>query len=232
MRPEKMIPGSETDVFDVATSKKIKRMKKAMQALIDSDEKRYFAASNECGFKERAIMLKTNEGYETFFNPIAADRDDRKFYREYDPITEEEFILVRHTKLTLVYDNEEGKRQINKLSQDSAVIVEQAISVLDGVEDGVIGLQVTKEYDEATPEEQEELLKAYMDELKKLSDELDKELCADENLNKQWNAYKFSEAVANGEVELMDPTPKQPNRKTRRSLMKAMKKYAKNKNNK
>lgn len=225
MRPEKMIPSDQCDQFDVASNlDKVEEIKKALEDLINSDAKRFYAASNECGFKERAIAIKFNTGIETFFNPVCTDRTDSKLYREYDPLTEKEYIIPRHTKATLGFYNDQGEQKVLQLSDDSAVIFEQAISVLDGVEDFVLGLEITEEYEMASDEEKTELHNAYLESLKQLGADFDKELSENEETKDQWNAYKFIEAVNRGDVKLMQDQPKQPNRKTRRLLDKLRRK--------
>lgn len=225
MRPEKMIPSDQCDQFDVLNNlDKVKEIKNSLEDLINSDQKRFYAASNECGIKERAIAIKFNSGIETFFNPICVDRLDSKLYREYDPITEKEYIIPRHTKATLGFYNEKGEQKVLQLSEDSAVIFEQAISVLDGVEDFVLGLEITDDYDKATEEEKVDLHEAYLKSLQELGVEFDKELSENEETKEQWNAYKFMEAINKGEVELMPNQQKQPNRKTRRLLDKLRRK--------
>lgn len=219
MRPEKMISSEQCDQFDVASNlDRAEEIKQALENLINLDSKRFYATSNECGFKERAIAIKFNSGIEVFFNPVCADRTDSKLYREYDPITEKEYIIPRHTKATLGFYDERGEQKVLQLSDDSAVIFEQAISVLDGVEDFVLGLEITDEYENATDEEKTELHNVYLESLKQLSMDFDKELSENEETKDQWNAYKFIEAVNRGDVELMQDKLKQPNRKTRRLL--------------
>lgn len=161
-----------------------------------------FLASNEVGYKERAIDVRFSDDTYIFMNPILQKTERLAFAREIDRIDGKEYIVPRFGYIELVYQDCLGSIKAAKFENAAALIICQALDTLDGIFSSEIGLEVLPEFDQATPEEQKEVLDAYMNSLNMRYNELDKELqLEDDKVRNQWNAIKFMIAKSEGKIQ-------------------------------
>jgi len=188
-----------------------------------SIEDRLYLCSNEIGYNNRAFAIKFSDETKIFMNPMYQDKEALKLVREYDPITKKQFIIPRFTEVTLCFQNCLGKIEALKFNEAASPIVSQAMDCLDGIHSSDYGLEITEEFDKASPEEQQSVLNEYLKSLSTLRDNLDSELSNNDDTKKEWEGFKFLKAKFNGEIET-DNSPKL-NRKQRRFFEKLAKKF-------
>ena len=197
-----------------------------VQALCDTVDEckdRLYLCTNEIGYKERAFVIKFSDEHKVYMNPIFQHRDKLRLVREYDPLTKKQYIIPRYTDVTICYQNSLGKIEAVKFNEEASALVSQAMDCLDGVHSADYGLEVDDEFDNATPEEKEELLSAYLESLNNLKSSLEDDLNSNEETKKEYDAFRFMKAKANGEINSGDEEPKL-NRKQRRFFERLAKK--------
>ena len=140
-------------------------------------------------------------------NPIIKKFDRIMLSREYDRITQKEYIVPRFSNLEVVFQDCLGAIKAIKLEGMSALVMSQALDMLDGVYSHDLGLEILPEFDEASEEEQNALIQEYLNSLTSAYEYLDNELSKDEDTNEQWKAIKYMMAKSKGEVEIDQEKP-------------------------
>ncbi len=201
--------------------------------LMSSDVRTYLCA-NELNEDKRIFAVKFDKEILIFANPVYQERKDFGLIRELDFAVNKEFIIPRFKSVTICYQNESGEVKATKFNDDAAIVICQAMDCLDGIHAHDFGLEVLPEFDEATDEEREEVVKMYLNSLKDFDYALDKDLSENEETKAAWTNFKFNRAVVNGDVEIdKEFVPEQKlNRKQRRFFEKfARKAKGRNKKN-
>ena len=192
-----------------------------------SELDRPYLCANEIGESKRIFILKFDKDkLITFANPVYQARENISLIREKDFNTNIEYIIPRYKDITICYQNEAGEVTATKFNEESSPLICQIMDCLDGIHPSDYGLEIIPEFDAATDEEREEVIKQYICSLQDLDLVLDKDLQENEETSKVWKDFKFQRAVANKEVELYDEQPKL-NRKQRRFIDKLAGKFKK-----
>ena len=198
-------------------------LKDTLQNLPD----RTYLCANEIGVNKRMFAIRFDTDILIFVNPVYQDRGEFELIRETEPSTSKEFILPRCKEITLCYQDDKGETKATKFNEDASPVISQAMDCLDGIHAYDYGLEIIPEFDEATDEERMEVIKMYLNSLKDLELEFDKDLSEDEETKRIWKSFKFRKAVADGEVQLDDTPSPTLNRKERRLISKLTGKFKK-----
>ena len=159
-------------------------------------------AAPQIGYDKRIFVINFNGDLRTFINPIISDANNLTLNREGClSLPGKEYIRPRHSKITVIYQTPLGKTESRQMFGMAACVFQHELDHLDGLTLADVGLEVGKEFDEATEEERDQLLQAYLDSLDLKQKELDKEIQEDPELKKTADAIKFMEKVQKGEVE-------------------------------
>ena len=153
---------------------------------------------------ERRIFCIDYEDLEikTYINPIIADAKGLTLSREIDPcIPDRTYLIPRNTEITTIYQRPTGQTETRQLLGMAAIVFQQELNHLDGVLLSDIGLEIDEDFDNATEEEQQEIIGMYLDALDLKGKELDKVIQEDPELKKLDDGIKFLEKVAKGEIE-------------------------------
>lgn len=194
-------------------------------------ENRFYLCSNEIDLDERLIGVKFGEDVLVLINPIYQTKEDMKLVREIDYETGKEYIMPRYHKVIICYQDVEGENKACRFDNDAAIVLSQAMDCIEGIHPGDYGLEIMPEFDEASKEEQQELIDYWLNSLKEKFNKYDEELSLDEESNKYWMQYKYNEAVDNGTVEISrEVDTSNLNHAQRRWLKKVEKKILKAKN--
>jgi len=188
---------------------------------------RSYLCANEIGYPNRAFILRFSDESRVFMNPIFQHRDNLRLVREYDPLTKKQFIIPRFTDVTICFQNSIGKIEAIKFNEIASPIVSQAMDCIEGVHSSDYGLEISPDFDQASPEEQQTVLNAYLQSLQEFMASLDKDLSSDQETKKEWDSLKFMRAKINGEIQ-EDNSPKL-NRKQKRWFEKLVKKLKRRK---
>lgn len=211
----------EFNVLKGGQSKAIELLQNLSDTIESTD--RLYLCANEIGYEERAFAIKFKDETEIFFNPAFQHRDKPIFYREKSYVDGKEYIIPRFTDVSLVFQDSAGKVLGLKFNEAASIIVCQAMNTIDGLFDSDYGLEIIPEFDQASREEQEEIIAGYAEEIGKLGKMMDEELSNNEETKDTWKAAKFYRAVADGEVEFDNPPSSNREKKRIANAAKALK---------
>ena len=159
----------------------------------------------QIGENIRAFCIKFSpKDIEVFLNPGIMKHDGGMILsRESNAsIPDKEFLIPRYKKVYVQYQNEVGTVCSVLLEDASACICQQMIDLLNGITLEDYGLEIIKEFDEATDEEREEVIKYYLEQLQKLSNDLREEINNNPTMLQFDKAIDFMTAKALGEVDV------------------------------
>lgn len=183
----------------------------------------------QIGYDKRIFCINFDGDIRTFINPMIIKTDEVVLSREHCASLENDYIIPRHKEIIAAYQTPTGKSESNRFLEPVSHIFEQCQDLLDGVLLCDYGLEVTSEFDDATEEEQEEVLEYYLDTLAGVQKELEEQIENDEWLKKTKDAVDFIDSVISGKTKMVpetneDEKPVKLNRKTRRLINKFSKK--------
>lgn len=157
----------------------------------------------QLGYNKRIFCINFNGDIRAFINPIISKRKGLHLSREIkleEP--EKEFIVPRSDEIIIIYTDPTFKPQTNKLEGYASEVFEALTNILDGISSVTSGFEIDEAFDNASEEERQELLDFYIDSLKKLSEELNKEIEETPELKEMSKAIDFMTKVQLGEVTL------------------------------
>lgn len=188
-------------------------------------------AAPQIGQAYRIFCIRFSNGdIRAFINPMIIKREDLVLSREVNAsIKGKEFIIPRNKIIHAAYQLPTGNSEVNKFEDAPGFIFQQMVDLLDGVLLDDYGLEVIPEFDEASDEEREEVIKAYIDSLKLEETNLKDEINANPELKKMNDSIEFMTKVALGDVKLEKIT--QEEAKEINANVKELSKKAKGKKN-
>lgn len=212
-----------TDVEELSQSSievDIKKDNKKMREIISELKKRMeednltALSAPQIGEKYRIFCIeftekkgkKTNKSIKTFINPVVTGIRGVVVDREADVcLPDQQFIIVRNNDLSILYQNPMGNPVSQKFSGKSSAVIQMMVDHLDGVLLSDLGLEIDERFDEATEEEKNELIDAYLKSLDLYKKEVDKDIDNDKDLKSMKDAIDFIQSVRNGETKLGAP---------------------------
>lgn len=157
----------------------------------------------QIGVKKRILVMNYSGDLRTYINPLIYKAEGLTLSRETcTSIPNKSFIRPRNDVIEVTYQTPLGKVESCKLVGQSAYVFQHQVDHLDGLLLTDVGLEVEKDFDEATDEEREEIVKMYLDSLDIKTAEINKEIQEDPELKKIKDATDFLTKVRTGEVEV------------------------------
>lgn len=158
-------------------------------------------SANQVGRKGRIICLNFNGKIKSYVNPIITNAKGLRMSREAcHSIPDRQFLRVRSDIVDITYQTPLGKIESTSLYGIAATVMQHHIDHLDGLLLEDVGMEVFSDFDEATDEEREEVIKMYLDSLDVRAEEMSKDLENDEEGKQFTDALRFMESVKNGET--------------------------------
>lgn len=156
------------------------------------------------GYNKRIFVVDFKDSeIKTFINPIISSATGLQLSREVcSSIPGKTFIRPRNNDITIMYQRPLGQIETRRVVGLSAVVIQHELDHLDGLLLSDIGLEIDEEFDNATEEEREEVIKAYLDSLDVKTKEINKEVNADPELKQMSDAIDFMTSVYKGETKL------------------------------
>ena len=163
----------------------------------------------QIGYKKRVFVINFSDGHlNSYINPIITKVDGLELSREKcESIPGKEFIRVRHNKIEITFQDPLGKVKTQKLMGLAAIVFQELLDHLDGLLLSDVGLEIDEMFDNATDEERQEVIDAYLDSLDLLHSSLEKEVQENEELKKLDDGAKFISAMQRGEVTVEFSNP-------------------------
>ena len=172
-----------------------------LKATMRANNLEYLTAP-QIGYRKRIFCVKFGDNdYRTFINASISNNIGFTFARETcASIPGKTFIRPRFNTIEIMYYTPLSKIESRKVVGRSAQVISHCVDHLDGLILSDIGLEIDELFDQATDEEREEVLKAYMDALDIQQKQLEEEIKNDEELSNMDSAIRFMESVQKGET--------------------------------
>lgn len=183
--------------------KKITNIIRELKDTIRANKDLVALSAPQLGYFVRVFCINFNNDIRAFVNPVITEAEGFKFVREKNPsIPDKEYIVPRNDVVYAVYQKPDGNPESNKFEGAVAEIFQHQVDMLDGVLISDFGLEVLPEFDLATDEERNLLLKEYTKFLKRKTKKMMTDVEKDPELKKIMDGAKFINALAKGDVEL------------------------------
>lgn len=162
-------------------------------------------AAPQIGYPYRifCMMYKTKKktDIKAYINPIVTSMGGSVLIRQRcENLPGREFIYHRYPKIGLSFmDIDKESKGFDFVGQ-TAFAMEQMVDILDGIVIDELGLEIDEMFDQASEEEKNQLLDAYMIQLQKYHKVIDKEIDADPELKQLKDAVDYMQAVKEGKV--------------------------------
>lgn len=161
-------------------------------------------SANAIGYDKRIFCIKFDEEIKTFINPVIVSAKGLQLSREKcTSLPGREFIVPRNTDISVMYQRPMGKVESRQIVGLAAFIFQHELQHLDGVLLSDFALEIDEDWDKATDEEREEVIKYYLDSLDIKAKELDQEIQEDPDLKRVSDAIDFMTSVYKGETKLV-----------------------------
>lgn len=177
---------------------------KTLIAKLKKYDSLYALCAPQVGIQERVIVLKfANNTFKEFINPRIFKAEEYHLVREKDiSFPDKEFICPRPGKVFIEYQAQNAKPESNVLKNGSAEIFDRMMNYLDGITLEDYGLEVIPEFDEASKEDQQEVIDMYLNSLKTRTEELNKSIENDKDAKQLVDAINFMASVEVGKTKL------------------------------
>lgn len=158
----------------------------------------------QVGYKKRVFCLRFGKNdYRTFVNPVIQNNSQFTMSRETcSSIPGKTFIRPRFGNISVFYTTPLGEVKSANLMGKAAIQFQHALDHLNGLLLSDVGLEIDELFDQATEDEQAEILKMYAESLDIRQKELDAEISDDKELSDILEASRFINSVKSGETLL------------------------------
>lgn len=157
----------------------------------------------QIGYDKRVLVINFNGDLRTFINPIITASQGLQLSRERcHSIPNKEFIRVRSTKVSVMYQTPLGKAESVELMGLAAIIMQHHIDHLDGLLLSDVGFEIDEEFDKASEEEQNEVIQYYLDSLDIKQKEIELAIENDEDAKRMKDAVRFIQSVNSGKTKI------------------------------
>lgn len=201
-----MTLGDRADEIDIRKENNLMREIIVNLKATIRDKNLAYLTAPQIGYNKRIFCINFNGDIKSYINPAIIGWEGLTFNREQcNSIPNKEYIRPRNTKITIIFFDPLGKVLTQQVVGMSAFVFQHAVDHLDGLLLSDIGLEIEKDFDEASEEERDEIIKMYMDSLDIQEKEINKEIENNEVLKKTKDAIDFMGKVQRGEVKLGAP---------------------------
>lgn len=160
-------------------------------------------SSIQIGHDKRVLVINFNGDLRTFINPIITASQGMQLSREKcHSIPGKEFVRLRSSKITVMYQTPLGKVESVELMGLAAIVMQHHIDHLDGLLLSDIGLEIDEGFENASDDEQSEVIKWYLDSLDVKEKEIELSIENDEDAKRMKDAVRFIQSVNSGETKL------------------------------
>lgn len=155
------------------------------------------------GEQRRIFCIRFKEEIKTFINPVITEAKGLELNRETcSSIPGKTYLVPRNNDLTVVYQKPMGKVETRQFIGQAAFVFQHEVQHLDGLTIADIGLEIDEEFDNATEEDKQEIIKMYLDSLDIKYNDVQKEINNDKELKQISDAIDFMTSVYKGETKI------------------------------
>ena len=191
----------EIDVRTQATE-----MREIIKALKDTMREKGLSSLSApaIGYNRRIFCIDFKDSeIKTFINPIIAQAKGMQLSIEKCVcIPDKEFMRPRNNDLMIIYQRPTGQIENRQIVGMSAIVFQHELDHLDGLLISDVGIEIDEDFHNATEEEQQEVINAYLDALDIKKKEIDTEINTNPELKQLSNGIDFMESVYKGETKI------------------------------
>ena len=191
----------EIDVRTQATE-----MREIIKALKDTMREKGLSSLSApaIGYNRRIFCIDFKDSeIKTFINPIIAQAKGMQLSIEKCVcIPDKEFMRPRNNDLMIIYQRPTGQIENRQIVGMSAIVFQHELDHLDGLLLSDVGIEIDEDFHNATEEEQQEVINAYLDALDIKKKEIDTEINTNPELKQLSNGIDFMESVYKGETKI------------------------------
>ena len=191
----------EIDVRTQATE-----MREIIKALKDTMREKGLASLSApaIGYNRRIFCIDFKDSeIKTFINPIIAQAKGMQLSIEKCVcIPDKEFMRPRNNDLMIIYQRPTGQIESRQIVGMSAIVFQHELDHLDGLLLSDVGIEIDEDFHNATEEEQQEVINAYLDALDIKKKEIDTEINTTPELKQLSDGIDFMESVYKGETKI------------------------------
>lgn len=157
------------------------------------------------GYNKRIFCVDYSDNeIKTYINPVVSLREGIHLSREVcSSIPNKEYIIPRNNVINIYYQRPNGEVKIQEFKGLASNVLQHEIDHLEGITLDDMGLEIDKDFDEATDEERLEIVNMYLDSLDIMLKDVNEDIENNEELKTVSDRLKFTEALASGKVKLM-----------------------------
>lgn len=157
------------------------------------------------GYNKRIFCVDYSDNeIKTYINPVVSLREGIHLSREVcSSIPGKEYIIPRNNIINIYYQRPNGEIKVQEFKGLASNVLQHEIDHLEGVTLDDMGLEIDKDFDEATEEERLEIINMYLDSLDIMLKDVKEEIEEDSELKAVSDRLNFTEAVVSGKVKLM-----------------------------
>lgn len=180
-----------------------------LKKILSSSAELVALSAPQIGINKRIFCIKFNDVIKTFINPIIKNKKGSMIAPETcASLPGKEILIARPEEITAVYYTDEFKYEDNKLLGAAARIFDQQYNLLEGISPEILGVVSDIEQDgsfaDVTEEEMPKIIELYKQIIAKRSEELQKQVSKDPELEKQFKMLSFAEKVITGQAVISE----------------------------
>ena len=156
------------------------------------------------GYQRRIFCIDFKDSeIKTFINPIIAHASGISLSKEIcSSVPGKKFIRPRSNEIEIIYQRPNGNTESRKMIGLAAYVFQHEIDHLDGLLISDIGLEIDDDFENASEEERQEVIEAYLDSLDMKQQELQNEIESNKELKQLNDGINFLTGVATGKIKL------------------------------
>jgi len=162
----------EINAANVFSSSTVRQISKELKNTIKFYKDVTALSAPQLGYKYRIFCIKFNDNeIRTFVNPliVTRDKDSLHLSREHQiGISDDNYLVPRSSNISVVFQTPIGSNEACELKDNVASVFQQMNDLLDGVLISDYGLKIDDDFDKATDDEKQEIIKYYLEHLKEL----------------------------------------------------------------
>lgn len=189
--------------IDIKTQNKL--MREIVSALKHTIEAKNIVSLSApaIGYNRRIFCIKFDNEIKTFINPIIMNQKGIQLSKEIcTSIPGKTFIRPRNNDITVMYQKPAGAIETRQLVGLAAIVFQHEVDHLEGLLLSDVGLEIDSDFENATEEEQNEVIDFYLESLDLKRKELDDEIESNEDLKQLKNGIEFMKSVYKGETQI------------------------------
>lgn len=157
----------------------------------------------QIGYDKRIFVINFNGDLKSYVNPLITNVKGFEMSKESDAsIPDKKYILPRYNTINVVYQTPMGVPKSGQFVGMSAKVFQQMQDHLEGILISDLGLEIDEDFENASEDEQAEIIKMYLDSLDIRRQTIEQEIAEDEDLSKLKKNLDIRDKIISGEMTI------------------------------